>query len=140
MLLAGAGLTLGWYGVGVGTSFLWPDAKNSHDLRVPVVGPWMALAHVGCGANESDCRDTIVVVRTTLAVLSGVGQAGGLLAFVEGLFLDTGNVTAEAPGAPAKGAPKTERPQTLKQSQWPAWAAVPVVLPDGAAIEVMGHF
>jgi hypothetical protein len=139
MMLVGLGLTVGWYGVGVGTSYLWPDAKNSRDLRLPIVGPWMALGDVGCGANESNCRDAIVVVRTTLAVLSGIGQAGGLLAFVEGLFLDTGTAAAEAPkGAPAKGAPHPERPQALSQS--PAWAAVPVVLPDGAAIQVMGHF
>jgi hypothetical protein len=133
MLVTGAALTAGWYGVGVGTSFLWPNAKNARDLRLPVVGPWMALGDVGCGSKERDCRDTIVVLRTTLAVLSGIGQAGGLLAMVEGLFLNTGTLSAEAPVGP-----RTERPQAL--SSRPSWAAVPVVLPDGAAIEVVGHF
>jgi len=146
VLITGAALTVGWYGVGVGTSYLWPDAKNSRDLRVPVVGPWMALGSIGCGANESNCRDAIVVLRTTLAVLSGVGQAGGLLAFVEGLFMSTGNAPSEAPSAPGGAAPpRSERPQasqqrTLQQSQRPGWAAIPVALPDGAAIEVIGHF
>jgi len=135
VLLTGAALTAGWYGVGVGTSYLWPNARNARDLRLPVVGPWMALGDVGCGSKERNCRDAIVVVRTALAVLSGVGQAGGLFAVVEGLFLETG----AAAGASAKGALDTKRSQAL-QSPSPAWAAVPVVLPDGAAIEVMGHF
>jgi hypothetical protein len=142
VLLTGAALTAGWYGVGVGTSYLWPNARNARDLRIPVAGPWMALGDVGCGSKERNCRDAIVVVRTMIAVLSGVGQAGGLLAFAEGLFVNTGNVPSEAPGAsPPQGAPpRTERPQSLKQSQRPSWAAVPVALPDGAAIEVIGHF
>jgi hypothetical protein len=132
VLLTGAALTAGWYGVGVGTSFLWPNAKNARDLRLPVVGPWLALGDVGCGSKERDCRDAILILRTALTVLSGVGQAGGLFAIAEGLFLDTGSVSAAAPRA--------ERPQTSKQSERPSWAAVPVVLPDGAAIEVVGHF
>jgi hypothetical protein len=141
VLITGAALTVGWYGVGVGTSYLWPDAKNARDLRVPVVGPWMALGSVGCGTHESNCRDAIVVVRTALAVLSGVGQAGGLLAFAEGLFMNTGNAASEAPSTPGGAArPRAERPQTPEQSQRPSWAAIPVALPDGAAIEVIGHF
>lgn len=139
LLLTGAGLTVGWYGIGVGTSFLWPNAKNARDLRLPVVGPWLALGDVGCGAKERDCRDAVVVLRTIAAVLSGIGQAGGLFAIAEGLFLDTGTVSAEAPGAP-KGAPRTERPEAQQRSRGAAWAAVPVVLPDGAAIQVLGHF
>jgi hypothetical protein len=142
VLLTGAALTAGWYGVGVGTSYLWPNAENARDLRIPVAGPWMALGDVGCGSKERNCRDAIVVLRTMIAVLSGVGQAGGLLALAEGMFMNTGNVPSEAPGAsPPQGVPpRTERPQSLKQSQRPSWAAVPVALPDGAAIEVIGHF
>jgi hypothetical protein len=135
VLLTGAALTAGWYGVGVGTSFLWPNAKNARDLRLPVVGPWLALGDVGCGSKERNCRDAVLILRTVMTVLSGVGQAGGLLAIAEGLFLDTGTVSAEAPTAPRR-----ERPQAVVQSQRPAWAALPVVLPDGAAIEVVGHF
>jgi hypothetical protein len=142
LLLTGTALTAGWYGIGVGTSYLWPDAKNARDLRLPVVGPWLALGDTGCGSKERNCRDAVLIIRTLAAVLSGVGQAGGLLAIAEGLFLDTGTVPAGAPGAAAPGAaaPRTERPQALQQSRGLAWAAVPVVLPDGAAIQVVGHF
>jgi hypothetical protein len=148
VLLTGAALTVGWYGVGVGTSYIWPDAKNARDLRIPVAGPWMALGDVGCGSKETraTCSDGIVVLRTTMAVLSGIGQAGGLLALVEGLFLDTGNAAGNSSVTPPQGdAPGTKRPQTLRQHRTPPasqqrWAAVPVVLPDGAALQVVGQF
>lgn len=152
VLITGAALTVGWYGVGVGTSYIWPDAKNARDLRIPVAGPWMALGDVGCSSKETKatCSDGIVVLRTTLAVLSGIGQAGGLFAILEGLFLDTGTGAGDAgrnsPAAPPQGdAPRTERPQTLQQHRSPPvsqqrWAAVPVVLPDGAALQVVGQF
>jgi len=39
MMIAGGALALGWYGVGLGTSYLWQDSPGAHDLRVPVVGP-----------------------------------------------------------------------------------------------------
>jgi hypothetical protein len=143
VLLTGAALTVGWYGVGVGTSYIWPDAKNARDLRIPVAGPWMALADVGCSSKETraTCSDGIVVLRTTLAVLSGIGQAGGLFAFVEGLFLDTGNAASNSALGPPQGdAPRGERSQTLQRGRGPSWAAVPVVLPDGAALQVVGQF
>ena len=143
VLLTGAALTVGWYGAAVGTSYIWPDAKNARDLRIPVAGPWMALGNVGCSSKETKatCSDGIVVLRTTLAVLSGIGQAGGLFAVLEGLFLDTGSAGGNSPAAPPQGdAPRTERPQTLQQRRAPAWAAVPVVLPDGAALQVVGQF
>jgi hypothetical protein len=143
VLLTGAALTVGWYGIGVGTSYIWPDAKNARDLRIPVAGPWMALADVGCSSKETKatCSDGIVVLRTTLAVLSGIGQAGGLFAFMEGLFLDTGNAGGSSSVTPPRGdAPRSERSQTLQQSRRPTWAAVPVVLPDGAALQVVGQF
>ena len=143
VLITGAALTVGWYGAAVGTSYIWSDAKNARDLRIPIAGPWMALGDVGCSSKETKatCSDGIVVLRTTLAVLSGIGQAGGLFAVVEGLFLDTGNAAGNSPSAPPQGdAPRGERPQTLQQSRRPSWAAVPVVLPDGAALQVVGQF
>jgi hypothetical protein len=145
VLVTGAALMVGWYGVGVGTSYIWSDAKNARDLRIPFAGPWMALADVGCSSKETraTCSDGIVVLRTTMAVLSGIGQAGGLLAFVEGLFLDTGNANAASNSSlgPLQGdAPRGERSQTLQRGRAPSWAAVPVVLPDGAALQVVGQF
>lgn len=127
VLLVGLALTAGWYGAAVGTSYLWPDAPNAKDLRLPVVGPWMALGDVGCGPRESSACDTVpVIFRTTLAIVSGVGQAGGLFAIVEGLLMDTG-----------PSLPSTPRE---KPKQGASWSAAPVMLSDGAGIQLFGQF
>ena len=125
-ILVGLALTAGWYGASVGTSYLWADAPNASDLRLPVVGPWMALGDVRCDARESRCSTVSLVLRTALGVVSGVGQAGGLFAIVEGLLMDTGSAGA-APIAP-------------KTSSRPSWSAAPVMLSDGAGIELFGRF
>jgi hypothetical protein len=124
LILTGVGLTVGWYGAGVGVSYLWPDAPNARDLRLPVVGPWMALGDVGCGSDEASCSTGIVIARTALAVVSGVGQAGGLIAIVEGLLMDTAS----------SGAPPA------KAEVGPSFSAAPVVLSDGAGVEFFGRF
>jgi hypothetical protein len=128
VILVGAALTVGWYGAAVGTSYLWSDAPNAKDLRLPVVGPWLALADVGCGSRESSCTTAPVVLRTALAVASGVGQAGGLFAIVEGLLMDTGASSAA-----------TSEPRD-KSKQGASWSAAPVVLSDGAGISLFGRF
>jgi hypothetical protein len=124
LILTGVGLTVGWYGAGVGVSYLWPDAPNSSDLRLPVVGPWLALGDVGCGPEESGCSTGIVVARTALAIVSGVGQAGGLFAIVEGLFMDTAS----------------SGPPPAKAEVGPSFSAAPVVTANGAGVEFFGRF
>ncbi|HEY4157754.1 MAG TPA: hypothetical protein VGM29_06635 [Polyangiaceae bacterium] len=87
-VLVGSAVTAGWYGLALGSSFLWPDAVGAHDLRIPVAGPWMALSHTGCG-HVSDCSTVVVVLRAIATSLDAVGQAGGLAVIGEGLFLPT---------------------------------------------------
>jgi hypothetical protein len=128
VILVGVALTAGWYGAAVGTSYLWPNAPNAKDLRLPVVGPWLALGDVGCGSRERSCSTVPVILRTALAVVSGVGQAGGLFAIAEGLLMDTGS-SAAAPSAPRE-----------KSKQGASWSAAPVVLSGGAGIELYGRF
>src|SRR5438045_7068667 len=64
LLLVGAALTLGWYGAAVGTSYLWDKSDSASSLRIPVAGPYMALAKTGCGDRESSCNTLAVVLRT----------------------------------------------------------------------------
>ncbi|HTV20459.1 MAG TPA: hypothetical protein VMG12_17365 [Polyangiaceae bacterium] len=130
VILVGAALTAGWYGAAVGTSFVWPDAPNAKELRLPVVGPWMALGDVRCDAREAQCSTVSLVVRTAFGVISGVGQAGGLFAIVEGLLMDTGS--SAAPSAP--------RAPSEKSGTGASWSAAPVMLSDGAGIEFFGRF
>lgn len=86
MMIAGGAIALGWYGVGVGTSYLWQDSPGSHDLRVPVVGPIQALTKTRCSDAESGCNTFTLVLRTLLTSLSAVGQVGGLAIMGEALL------------------------------------------------------
>jgi hypothetical protein len=99
LVLAGAAITLGSYGVAFGTSYLWPHAPTAEDLRLPIVGPAMAVAGAGCAEREREagCSTPIVVVRTVLAAIGGIGQLGGLALIAEGLFLPTSAPSAQAP-------------------------------------------
>jgi hypothetical protein len=86
MMIAGGAIALGWYGVGFGTSYLWQDSPGAHDLRVPVVGPFQALAKTRCADAESGCNTLTLVLRTILTSLSAVGQVGGVAIMGEALF------------------------------------------------------
>lgn len=136
LMLTGVLLTGAWYGAAYGTSYLYEDAPNSKDLRLPVIGPWKALLDVGCGPKESTCSTSTVVLRTSLAVVSGVGQAGGVFAFLEGVFLATGPSTPKAAPVTKPNASSERAPQTAGLD----WSAVPVSLPGGAGVELVGQF
>ncbi len=89
VLYAGAAVALGGYGIAFGTSYLWSNAPTAQDLRLPIVGPYYALAGAKCGPDESGCSTLPVVIRSVFAALGGIGQIGGLALLVEGLFLPT---------------------------------------------------
>ncbi len=89
LVLVGAAVTAAWYGVAVGTSYLWTESDGASALRIPVAGPYMALAKTGCGETETYCDTVSVVIRTLFTALSAVGQTGGILVMGEGLFLPT---------------------------------------------------
>jgi hypothetical protein len=94
-LLGGFATTAGWYGLALGSSYIWPDTVGSKDLRIPVAGPWIAFSHSGCGP-VADCHEVIVVLRAIATALDGVGQAGGLAIMGQGLFLSTQEPTKPA--------------------------------------------
>jgi hypothetical protein len=144
LLITGAALMAGWYGVALGTSYLWQDAPNSKDLRLPLVGPFLSLRDVGCGDRERSCETAIVVFRTAVAVISGVGQLGGLVILGEGLFVDTG--PAKAPSTSAEAlrfipAPSRDERRAVHKLSSAGWAAAPLALPDGSlGLGVSGRF
>jgi hypothetical protein len=134
LIRTGAGLTVGWYAAAVGTSFMWQNAPNASDLRIPVAGPWMALPDTGCGSKEPDCETAVVAFRTVVTIISGVGQLGGLLVLAEGLFVGSGTPSA-APARPAVSA--------RDRSDWAGidWSPTAVALPDGSlGIGISGRF
>lgn len=127
LFLVGAATTTVWYGLALAPALVWPDAPGAGDLRIPVAGPWMALAHTGCGAGNSDCSMVWVVARAILIGLDGVGQAGGLAVMAEAAFLPT--------AVPPK---KTARPRRAPAVQW---SAAPMVTGAGAiGMGLVGRF
>jgi len=101
MLLTGAAIAVGWYGAGVGTSYLWPDSPGASDLRVPVVGPFAALSKTGCGNAEGSCNTFTLILRTILTTLSAVGQVGGVAIMGEALLFPSPATQPTAPRAHA---------------------------------------
>jgi hypothetical protein len=95
MMITGGAIALGWYGVGVGTSYLWQDSPGSHDLRVPIVGPIQALTKTRCADAESGCNTFTLLLRTLLTTLSAVGQVGGVAIMGEALFFPKSSAPTE---------------------------------------------
>lgn len=132
-LLGGLAFTGVWYGGGVALAAGWPDPPGMKQLRVPVAGPWMALAHQGCSV-PGDCGFADYV-RPFFFVLSGIAQAGGIGVMLESILIPTGQPGATVPrpgprktspddGPPPDGEPS---PQNGKPLFW-----IPKPMPIGA--------
>jgi hypothetical protein len=91
LALTGGALLVGWYGLGVGASYAFKDEPWAKSMRIPVAGPFMALKDMGCQKDDPDCTTPIVVVRSVLAVIDGVGQVGGLGVLLESLLVPSGS-------------------------------------------------
>lgn len=122
LALTGGAVFVGWYGLALGASFLEPDAPGASDLRIPVVGPWMAVAQAGCAKGNPDCSTAWVVVRAILQAMDGVGQAGGLAVIGEALFLPT----------------RSEKPRVHTRA--PRLVPVPFVAGDSIGLGLTGAF
>lgn len=89
LALAGGAVFAAWYGAAIAQSYGWKDAPAHDRLLIPVVGPWMTVAHAGCSSKETDCTDFLAVARAVLAGISAVGQVGGLAVLGEAAFMRT---------------------------------------------------
>ena len=105
VVAAGLGTTAVAYGAALGASYIYPDVPGTNDLRIPIAGPWLAIAHNGCPADEPDCSKTIVVLRSIVSALDGIAQAGGLAIALEGLFMPTEIRSYAPPPATPRAAP-----------------------------------
>lgn len=141
--LIGAGaLTTGvFYGAAAGMSFAFPDAPGAKDLRIPIAGPWMAIANNGCPPNDPDCSRVWVVMRTILTAIDGVGQAAGIGMMIESLVLPTQERSA-APVKPRR-APEIEEEEAPPQEPTGPLFQIPVptvVGRDGVGVGWGGVF
>lgn len=88
LVTAGVAVT----GLAWGASYLsastWPEVPGSGALKVPVAGPWIALAQNGCAADDPDCG-AILYLRGILLVIDGLVQAGGVGIIAEGVLTKT---------------------------------------------------
>lgn len=110
------------YGAGFLAASSWPEVPGSSELKIPVVGPWLALAKNDCAPGDSDCGFALYF-RAILTVIDGLVQLGGLGIAGEGIFM-----TTEATGAPPSKPPAfTLRP-------------APVITASGAGFGVVGAF
>jgi hypothetical protein len=103
LIIAGVASTAAWYGLALGSSYIWPDTVGAKDLRIPVAGPWIAVAHSGCG-EVVDCHKVIVVFRAIATVIDGIGQASSLGLIAQGLFLPTQEPKRVTPAERDQGA------------------------------------
>ena len=103
LILGGLAFSAGVWGLNTGTSYLYPNAPGLPQLRVPIVGPWMALAHNNCNdaAILGQSCGAFYYVNAIYFVLSGIAQASGLGVALEGILVPTGQNT---------GSPKAPRP------------------------------
>ncbi len=133
LLIAGAGATAAWYGAAVGFSYLWPDAPGANDLRIPVVGPWMALADTGCADDDPNCSTFTVVLRAILTTMDAVGQTGGVAVMVEAAAMST-----------QEAAPRRKKLPPIRLKREDAkleWRPVPFVAgKDGLGLGIVGQF
>jgi len=131
LALAGGIVTGVWYGGALGASLLFPDAPGADDLRIPVAGPFLALADTGCADSEPNCDTVMVVVRAILTTLDGVGQVGGVGMIIESLFMPTA-------AASTRGA---SSPPSNSETGGTEIRPVPIVAgKDGVGLGVVGRF
>jgi hypothetical protein len=89
LIAGGLAVTAIAYGVGYVAATSWPDAPGADALKIPVAGPWIAIAQNKCGdPKETDCSGAIWL-RGLLTGLGGLAQLGGLGLVAEGIFTKT---------------------------------------------------
>ncbi|HEX5101005.1 MAG TPA: hypothetical protein VFV94_15955 [Polyangiaceae bacterium] len=100
LALTGVGVTAGFYGAALGSSLIWHTGPWADEVRIPIVGPWMAMPYFKCG-SEPNCGTALVIVRGVLAGIDAIGQAGGVLIALESLFVPTASAKRAAVRRPA---------------------------------------
>jgi len=119
----GLAITAIAYGVGLVAATSWPDAPGAESLKIPIVGPWMALAENKCGdPTVTDCSGSIWL-RGLLTGLGGVAQIGGLALVAEAIIM------------------KTEAAPQQQPAEEAAFVMpYPIVMPNGGGIGLVGTF
>ena len=121
LILTGFGVTGLAYAVTLASSFAWDDVPGSGALKIPYVGPWIAVAQNKCSPSNRDCG-ALLYVRGALEVVSGIVQDAAIGLVVEGIVM-----TTQKRGPAKKAASFTMLP-------------VPMVGPDRVGMTLVGTF
>jgi hypothetical protein len=106
LALGGVAVAGGAYAMSYAMASNFPEVPGMGQLKIPVVGPWLALGKSGCATDDPDCGAK-VVLRGFFLVIDGLAQIGGLGLIAESVFMKTD------PAAPKKAAAFTIRPTPL---------------------------
>ena len=147
----GLGVTAAFYAIAQPFAYTSSNTPGVRDLRIPVAGPWIAIANNGCAPHDPYCSKFSVWFRGILTALDGIGQAGGLLIALEGAFLTTSSapqspVTQTPTQTPTRSpAPRNNTPSNEQDPQPPPrnlfFAPIPMGVGDsGMGISVTGVF
>lgn len=142
LIVGGSTLTLGAYVASLSAGFGWPDVPGADYLKIPIAGPWIALAKNDCSKDvleEDGSCGASIYVRGVLEVLSGLVQVAGLPLIGEGIFM-----TTEAPGKVDPSAnpadPNAEPPPPRETGFVKTWTIAPIVTPTTGGIGIYGTF
>jgi hypothetical protein len=122
LIAGGVAVTGLAYGAGFLAASSWPEVPGSSELKIPVVGSWLALAKNDCAPDSPDCGFTLYL-RGILTAIGGLAQLGGLGIVGEGIFM----TTEARPTRPPEGPALTVR-------------AMPMVTASSAGLGVVGTF
>ncbi len=106
LALGGVAVAGGAYAFSYAMASNFPEVPGTTELKIPVIGPWLALGKSGCATDDPGCGAK-VVLRGFFLVIDGLAQIGGLGLIAEGVFMKTD------PTAPKKPAAFTIRPTPL---------------------------
>ena len=106
LALGGVAVAGGAYALSYAMASNFPEVPGMTGLKIPVVGPWLALGKSGCATDDPDCGAK-VVLRGFFLVIDGLAQIGGVGLIAEAVFMNTD------PNAPKKPAAFTIRPTPL---------------------------
>jgi hypothetical protein len=151
--IGGMAFAAGWWGIAAGTSYAWDTEPGMKRLRVPVVGPWMALRENSC---QGSCTFSYYL-RSFWFIFDGLAQAGGLGVALSSVLISTEPAPARIPtgnspgpvapaGDPSRPAPATPRdPGTTPAAPAPGkdlyWIPRPMpVGQNGFGLGVFGSF
>ncbi|WP_437333648.1 hypothetical protein [Sorangium sp. So ce394] len=104
VIVGGVAVTALSYGAAFLAATSWPEVPGSSELKIPIAGPWMALAKNGCASDDPDCGAKLYL-RGALTIVGGLAQLAGLGLVAEGIFMTTEARSAQPAAITVRPAP-----------------------------------